>query len=90
LNSPKKQLARAQGAKHAISSTTNHAKTEQAIALGFNEVVDTSREKLGNGVRRITGGYGADVVIDGIGGDSISRRREKTCPSEKSKSIVLL
>jgi NADPH:quinone reductase len=66
------QLARAQGAKHAISSTTNHAKAEQAKALGFNEVIDTSREKLGDGVRRITGGYGADIVIDGIGAEVFS------------------
>ena len=63
------QLARALGAKHAISSTTNPAKAEQAKALGFNEVIDTSVEKLGDGVRRITGGYGADIVIDGIGGE---------------------
>src|SRR6267143_533138 len=62
------QLARALGAKHAISSTTNHAKAEHAKADGFNEVIDTSVEKLGDGVRRITGGYGADIVIDGIGG----------------------
>src|SRR6267142_685242 len=66
------QLARALGAKHAISSTTNHAKAEQAKALGFNEVIDTSSEKLGDGVRRITDGYGADIVIDGIGGDVLS------------------
>jgi NADPH2:quinone reductase len=66
------QLARAQGAKHAISSTTNHAKAEQAKALGFNEVIDTSLEKLADGVRRITGGYGADIVIDGIGGEVFS------------------
>ena len=66
------QLARAQGAKHAISSTTNHAKAEQAKALGFNEVIDTSLEKLGDGVRRITEGYGADIVIDGIGGEVFS------------------
>jgi NADPH2:quinone reductase len=66
------QLARAQGAKHAISTTTNHAKAEQAKALGFNEVIDTSREKLSDGVRRITGGYGADIVIDGIGGEVFS------------------
>jgi NADPH2:quinone reductase len=66
------QLARALGAKHAISSTTNHAKAEQAKALGFNEVIDTSLEKLGDGVRRITGGYGADIVIDGIGGEVLS------------------
>ncbi len=66
------QLARALGAKHAISSTTNHAKAEQAKALGFNEVIDTSWEKLGEGVSRITDGYGADIVIDGIGGEVFS------------------
>src|SRR6202022_104964 len=66
------QLARSLGAKHAISSTTNHAKAEQAKALGFNEVIDTSLEKLGDGVRRITDGYGADIVIDGIGGEVLS------------------
>jgi NADPH2:quinone reductase len=66
------QLARALGAKHAISSTTNHAKAEQAKTLGFKEVIDTSVEKLGDGVRRITGGYGADIVIDGVGGDVLS------------------
>src|SRR6202171_813825 len=66
------QLARASGAKHAMSSTTNHAKAEQAKALGFNEVIDTSLEKLADGVRRITGGYGADIVIDGVGGEVLS------------------
>lgn len=66
------QLARALGAKHAMSSTTNHAKAEQAKALGFNEVIDTSLEKLGDGVRRVTDGYGADIVIDGIGGEVLS------------------
>jgi NADPH2:quinone reductase len=66
------QSARALGAKYAISSTTNHTKAEQAKALGFNEVIDTSLEKLADGVRRITGGYGADIVIDGIGGEVLS------------------
>jgi NADPH2:quinone reductase len=32
-------------------STTNHAKAERAKALGFDEVIDTSFEKLGDGVR---------------------------------------
>src|SRR3989449_11203177 len=64
------QLARALGAKHAISSTTNHAKAEQAKAHGLNEVIDTSFEKLGDGVRRITGGYGADNLIHGGRGES--------------------
>ena len=63
------QFAKAQGAKHAISTTTNHAKAQQAHSLGFDEVIDLSLEKLGDGVRRITEGYGADIVIDAIGGE---------------------
>src|SRR5437879_5638948 len=66
------QLARALGAKHAISSTTNPAKAAQAKALGFHEVIDTSVETLGDGVHRITGGDGAELVIDGVGGDVLS------------------
>jgi NADPH2:quinone reductase len=67
------QLARAQAAKHAISTTTNHAKAEQAHALGFEEVVDLSVEQLGDGVRRITQGYGTDIVIDAIGGEILGQ-----------------
>jgi NADPH:quinone reductase len=63
------QLARARGAKHAISTTTNHAKAQQARSLGFDEVIDLSVEKLKDGVRRITEGYGVDIVIDAIGGE---------------------
>jgi NADPH2:quinone reductase len=69
------QLARAQGAKHAISSTTNRAKAQQARYLGFDEVIDLSEEKLSDGVRRITKGHGADIVIDAIdamGGEILS------------------
>lgn len=74
------QLARALGAKHAISSTTNTAKAEQAKALGFNEIIDTSLEKLADGVRRITGGAGADIIIDGIGGEVLSEALKALAP----------
>jgi NADPH:quinone reductase-like Zn-dependent oxidoreductase len=73
-------LARALGAKHAVSSTTSHAKAEQAKALGFNEVIDTSVEKLTDGVRRITDGYGADIIIDGIGGEVLSEAVKALAP----------
>src|SRR5271154_164387 len=63
------QLVRALGARHAMSTTTSHTKAEQARTLGFDEVIDLSTERLGDGVRRITGGYGSDIVIDAIGGD---------------------
>jgi NADPH:quinone reductase len=74
------QLARALGAKHAISSTTNHKKAEQAKTLGFNEVIDLSSETLSGGVRRITDGYGADIVIDAIGGEILSEALSTLAP----------
>jgi NADPH2:quinone reductase len=66
------QVARALGAKHAISSTTSHAKAVEAERLGFSEVVDLSAEGLTEGVRRLTDGYGADIIVDGLGGDVLS------------------
>jgi NADPH:quinone reductase len=66
------QLARALGAKHAISTTTNPEKAKQAKLLGFDEVIDVSNESLSDGVRRMTGGYGIDIVVDGIGGEVLS------------------
>jgi NADPH2:quinone reductase len=62
------QLARAQGAGKAISTTTNPAKAKQARVLGFDDVIDLSAESLADGVARITAGRGVDIVIDSIGG----------------------
>jgi NADPH2:quinone reductase len=73
------QLARALGAKHATSSISNHTKVEQAKALGFDEVIDLSGEALSDGVRRITDGYGADIVIDAIGGEILSEALPMLC-----------
>jgi NADPH2:quinone reductase len=66
------QLARALGARHAMSTTTSHAKAEQARTLGFDEVIDLSESKLGESVRRITEGHGSDIVIDAVGGEVLS------------------
>jgi NADPH2:quinone reductase len=66
------QVARALGAKHAVSSTTNHVKAAEAKRLGFSEVVDLSAEGLVEGVRRLTDGYGADIIVETTGGDILS------------------
>jgi NADPH:quinone reductase len=62
------QLARAQGAGQVISTAGSTAKAAKARELGFDDVVDLSTEGLAEGVRRITGGKGVDVVIESIGG----------------------
>jgi NADPH:quinone reductase len=62
------QLARAQGAGKVISTAGNAAKAARAHELGFDDVIDLSAEALANGVRRITAGRGADIVIDSVGG----------------------
>src|SRR4029077_16389603 len=74
------QLARALGAKHAISTTPSHAKAEQAKERGFSEVIDLSEERLAEGVRRLTDGYGADIVVDAISGQSVSEALEILAP----------
>jgi NADPH:quinone reductase len=62
------QLARAQGAGKVISTAGSAAKAAAARAIGFEDVVDLSEEGLAEGVRRITEGKGADIVIESIGG----------------------
>ena len=66
------QLARAQGAAKAISTAGSAAKAAHAKQLGFDDVVDLSAQGLAEGVRRITSGKGADIVIESIGGNVTS------------------
>jgi NADPH:quinone reductase len=62
------QLARAQSAGKVISTAGSAAKAARARELGFEDVIDLTTEGLADGIRRITGGRGVDIVIDSIGG----------------------
>jgi NADPH:quinone reductase len=62
------QLARAQGAGRVITSAGRSDKAERALALGFTDVIDLTKESLRDGVARLTGGAGVDVALDTIGG----------------------
>src|SRR6266566_3156945 len=62
------QLARAQGAGKVISTAGSAAKAARAREPGFENVIDLTTEGLADGVRRITGGRGVDIVIESIGG----------------------
>jgi NADPH2:quinone reductase len=66
------QLARASGAGQVISTAGSASKAARARELGFGDVIDLSAEGLADGVRRITAGRGADVVIESIGGSVTS------------------
>jgi len=66
------QLARAQGAGKVISTAGSAAKAARARELGFDDVIDLTTEGLADGVRRITDGKGADIVIESIGGSVTS------------------
>jgi NADPH:quinone reductase-like Zn-dependent oxidoreductase len=74
------QLARALGARHAVTSSTKPEKAAQARRMGFDEVVDLSQEGLAAGVRRITEGRGVDIVIDAIGGDVLAQGLASLAP----------
>lgn len=75
------QLARAQGASQAISTSTSTAKVQQAKDAGFTEVIDLSMESLAAGVKRLTGGKGVDIVIDGIGGEVLGQGIASLAPA---------
>ena len=51
-----------------ISTAGSAAKAARARELGFEDVIDLTKEGLTDGVRRITAGSGVDIVIESIGG----------------------
>ncbi|APZ55307.1 NADPH:quinone oxidoreductase family protein [Salipiger abyssi] len=68
------QLARALGAGTVIAATRGEKGAALAREFGADAVVDTGMENLRDGMRdavkEATGGHGADVVIDPVGGDA--------------------
>lgn len=61
------EIARQLGASLAITTATTTAKAELSRAAGY-EVIDLARESLRDGVARLTGGKGVDIVLDGVAG----------------------
>ncbi len=65
------QLAKALGA--AVVTTASAAKLAGCRALGADLAVDYRNEDFVEAVRDHTGGRGADVVVDIVGGDNLAR-----------------
>ncbi|NJP79575.1 S-(hydroxymethyl)mycothiol dehydrogenase, partial [Streptomyces sp. AA8] len=59
--------ARLAGAAKIIAVDLSDAKLEQAKALGATHTVNSSSTDAVEAIRSLTGGFGADVVIDAVG-----------------------
>ncbi|HVQ11190.1 MAG TPA: NAD(P)H-quinone oxidoreductase [Methyloceanibacter sp.] len=66
------QLATALGAK-VITTVGSAAKQRDCEALGAVRAINYREEDFVEAVREITGGHGADVILDMVGGDYIER-----------------
>ncbi|MGW7353113.1 NADPH:quinone oxidoreductase family protein [Streptomyces sp. NPDC054784] len=66
------QLGKAAGAR-VIGVVGGEAKAETARALGCDVVVDRRTDDLVAAVKEATGGRGADVVYDPVGGDAYAK-----------------
>ncbi|HLV97398.1 MAG TPA: quinone oxidoreductase [Ktedonobacterales bacterium] len=63
------QMAKLLGAGKVIATASTPAKLEFACSLGADAQIDYTREDVVAGVRRATNGKGADIILDGVGGD---------------------
>ena len=63
------QIGKALGAR-VIAAVSSDAKAEVATALGAHETINYSVESLKERTRELTGGAGADVIYDPVGGDT--------------------
>ncbi len=73
------QVAKVLGAEVA-TTVRNDAKGEYAKSLGADLVINTKKEDVVERVKTWTGGQGADVAIDNLGGDALSKSIEAVRP----------
>ena len=73
------QVAKVLGADVA-TTVRSDAKGEFAKTLGADLVINTNKEDFVERVKEWTGGVGADVVIDNLGGDVLANSIEATKP----------
>lgn len=71
------QIVKAQGGT-SIATTRTSAKKDQLIALGADNVIVTEEEDMVARVQSITGGKGARVVFDPVGGNYINTLAQAT------------
>ena len=71
------QIVKAQGGT-SLATTRTAAKKDQLLALGADHVIVTDDEDLPARVKEITGGKGARIVFDPVGGDYMNTLGQAT------------
>jgi NADPH2:quinone reductase len=80
------QLGKAAGAR-VIATAGGARKTQVCRELGADHVVDYTSEDFVAVVKEVTGGHGADVVYDPVGGDVFDRSRK--CIAFEGRLVVV-
>lgn len=80
------QLGKAAGAR-VIATAGGARKTEVCRQLGADHVIDYTSEDFVPIVKEVTGGHGADVVYDPVGGDVFDQSRK--CVAFEGRIVVV-
>jgi len=80
------QLGRAAGAR-VIGVAGGERKAEAVRALGADVVIDRSTQDFVEVVKEVTGGRGADVIYDPVGGDTYARSTK--CVAFEGRILII-
>jgi NADPH:quinone reductase len=80
------QLAKAAGA-HVIATAGGARKVQVCRDLGADHVVDYTSDDFVPVVKEVTGGHGADIVYDPVGGDVFDKSRK--CVAFEGRIVVV-
>jgi len=83
------QLAKAFGAR-VIATAGSQDKCEACLRLGADRAVNYRSEDFVAAVKEATGGRGADVILDMVGGDYISRNYDAAAQDGRIVQIAFL
>ncbi|QOZ36862.1 NAD(P)H-quinone oxidoreductase [Bradyrhizobium sp. CCBAU 53421] len=83
------QLAKAFGAK-AIVTVGSQDKADACLKLGADHAVNYKTEDFVEAVKKATGGNGADVILDMVGGDYIDRNYDAAAVEGRIVQIAFL
>jgi len=64
------ELGKLMGAKQIIAAAGNDEKLQITRKYGATDTINYSTEKIRDRVKELTGGNGADVIYDAVGGDA--------------------